>query len=99
MECAGTSNSICYSTGKFIGNNWPVIFRVDFSNLITSNFNNFANYSSTGVHLSSVNAIADEELIVAGFDVTSSPHAHIFFRINMTAATQSWAKTVAPLGK
>ena len=97
MECTGTSDSICYTLARFSGALYPLIYRNVFSNL-NSGSNDLVRYTTT-IHLSSINTIVDEELIVAGFDKSSSPHAHIFFRINMTAETQSWAKTVAPLGK
>ena len=97
MECTGTSDSICYFISKIDSSSRPLIYRNVFSNL-NSGSNNHISYPTT-IHLSSINTIVDEELIVAGFDKSSSPHAHIFFRINMTAATQSWAKTVTPLGK
>ena len=95
MECTGTTNSICYLLGLQNGFYYVSIIRVDFSDLTAQNF---ADYSS-GVHLSSVNAINENETIIAGFDINPAQHAHTFFRINMTGATHVWGVTAAPLGK
>ena len=95
MDCTITTDSVCYIIGKRVSTNVPGVAKITFTNLATHSIV----FYSSGVHLSSVNAISTQELIVAGFDISSTPHAHMFYRLNISAEAQIWGTTTPALGK
>ena len=95
MDCTITTDSVCYIIGQRVGANVPGVAKINFANLTTHSMV----FYFSDVHLSSVNAISSQELIVAGFDISSTPHAHMFYRLNISEEAQIWGTTTPALGK
>ena len=41
--------------------------------------------------MSTIDALDDENFIVGGFDSESTPHKHVFYSSNISAASMNWA--------
>ena len=95
IDCSSISDSICYLL-TIKENNDPTIVKLDFNNPEdTKQVNPF----DANKMISNVVAFTDDIAIVGGFDVSSSPHKHLFYIYNHTSHSVLSSSEVNALGK
>lgn len=93
IDCSSNTDEICYYIARGTFTSPLYITKFDFSSP------NMLTYAGGGSQIifTTVNALNDEEVVVAGFNKAPSIDEHFFFRLNFASHTYIWKFQTAPL--
>ena len=88
LKCSKTTDSMCFFIGRTSSDATDHrVWKFDFD---APTIVNITDPDNANFKLQTIDALDDDNFLIAGFDTGSSPHKHIFYSANISSTTVNW---------